>query len=34
MNKKIFITPEYTTAKEIKNVRAKLGLTQKEFAIL
>lgn len=34
MNKKIFITPEYTTAKEIKNVRAKLGLTQKEFAML
>jgi len=34
MDKGIFITPEYTTAKEIKNVRAKLGLTQKEFAVL
>ena len=34
MDNKIFITPEYTTAKEIKNVRAKLGLTQKEFAML
>lgn len=34
MDNKIFITPEYTTAKEIKYVRAKLGLTQKEFAML
>ena len=31
---KLFITPEYTTAKEIKRVRTKLGLTQKEFALL
>lgn len=30
----LFITPEYTTAKEIKRVRTKLGLTQKEFALL
>ena len=34
MDKRLFITPEYTTAKEIKSVRAKLGLTQKEFALL
>ena len=34
MSKKIFVTPEYTTAAEIKNVRKKLGLTQKEFAEL
>ena len=34
MSKKIFVTPEYTTAEEIKNVRKKLGLTQKEFAEL
>ena len=34
MEKKLFVTPEYTTAKEIKRVRTKLGLTQKEFALL
>lgn len=34
MNNKIFVTPEYVTAKEIKMVRGKLGLTQKEFAKL
>ena len=30
--KKLFVTPQYTTAEEMKCVRAKLGLTQKEFA--
>lgn len=34
MYEKIFITPEYTTAKEIKNIRTQLGFTQKEFAML
>lgn len=34
MKQKIFITPEYTTAQEIKRVRTMLGLTQKEFAML
>ena len=34
MNNRDFITPEYVTAKEIKTVRTKLGLTQKEFADL
>lgn len=34
MKEKKFITPEYVTAREIKNVRKKLGLTQKDFAIL
>lgn len=34
MNEKLFVTPEYTTAKEIRSVRKKLGLTQKEFAML
>ncbi|MBQ8803380.1 MAG: helix-turn-helix domain-containing protein [Tyzzerella sp.] len=34
MNEKLFVTPEYITAKEIKYVRAQLGLTQKEFAML
>lgn len=34
MKERLFITPEYTTAKEIKNIRKKLNLTQKEFALL
>ena len=34
MTERLFLTPEYTTAKEIKHVREKLGLTQKEFARL
>lgn len=34
MQGKLFVTPEYTTAKELKNVRTRLGLTQKEFAQL
>lgn len=34
MKERLFITPEYTSAQEIKEVRIKLGLTQKEFAIL
>ena len=34
MKKKLFITPEYTTAKEIKELRKELHLTQKEFAEL
>ena len=34
MEKRIFITPEYTNAEEIKNARKNLGLTQKEFAEL
>ncbi|MBQ8325966.1 MAG: helix-turn-helix domain-containing protein [Lachnospiraceae bacterium] len=29
-----FITPQYTTATEIKEIRNRLGLTQKEFAKL
>lgn len=32
MKEKLFITPEYVTAREIKEVRKNLGLTQKEFA--
>ena len=34
MHDRLFATPEYVTAKEIKDVRKKLGLTQKEFAML
>lgn len=34
MKEKMFITPEYTTAEEIKRVRKKLKLTQREFALL
>ena len=34
MQERQFIIPEFTTAQEIKNVRKKLGLTQKEFAQL
>ena len=34
MKHKLFITPEYTTAEEIKRVRHSVGLTQKEFAML
>ncbi|MBE5951286.1 MAG: helix-turn-helix domain-containing protein [Lachnospiraceae bacterium] len=34
MGEKKFITPEYTTATEIKRVRTMFGLTQKEFAAL
>ena len=32
MKEKLFITPEYVTAKEIKEVRKRMGFTQKEFA--
>ena len=32
MRERLFITPEYTTAKEIKQIRKGLHLTQKEFA--
>ncbi len=34
MKEKLFVTPEYTTAQEIKRVRSQLALTQKEFAQL
>lgn len=34
MKKRLFVTPEHTTAKEVKSVRTQLGLTQKEFAML
>ena len=34
MKKRLFVTPEYITAKEIRAVRMKMGLTQKEFAQL
>ena len=34
MQEKMFVTPEYITAKEIKAVRGQLGLTQKELAQL
>ena len=34
MAEKIFITPEYVTAKDIKKIRKQLGLTQKDFAVL
>lgn len=32
MRERLFITPEYVTAQEIKRVRIEIGLTQKEFA--
>jgi DNA-binding transcriptional regulator YiaG len=32
MKKRLFVTPEYTTAREIKQIRKELHLTQKEFA--
>ena len=32
VKERLFITPEYTTAKEIKRIRKELHLTQKEFA--
>ena len=31
VKERLFITPEYTTAKEIKKIRKELHLTQKEF---
>ena len=34
MKEKLFITPEYVTAKEIKELRNRIHLTQKEFAML
>ena len=34
MKERLFITPQYTNAQEIKRIRTTLGLTQKEFAIL
>lgn len=34
MDNKKYITPEFTSAEEIKRVRKQLGLTQKEFAVL
>ena len=34
MKEKIFVTPEYVTAKEIKAIRKRLNLTQRDFAIL
>ncbi len=34
MKDQLFVTPQYTTAQEIKRVRAELKLTQKEFAQL
>ena len=34
MKDKLFAVPEYTTAEEIKTLRKKLKLTQKEFAEL
>lgn len=34
MSERLFVTPEYITAKEIKNLRKQLRLTQKEFAML
>lgn len=34
MKEKLFIMPEYTTAEEIKKIRKRLGLTQKDFAVL
>lgn len=34
MEKRKFVTPEYTTAGEVKRVRTKFKLTQKEFAEL
>lgn len=32
MKEKLFLTPDYITAKEIKNIRNQFGFTQKEFA--
>ena len=32
MKERLFITPEYTTAEEIRQIRKELHLTQKEFA--
>ena len=32
MKERLFITPEYTTAEEIRKIRKELHLTQKEFA--
>ena len=32
VKERLFITPEYTTAKEIKKIRKELHLTQKELA--
>ena len=32
MKERLFVTPEYTTAREIKQIRKELHLTQKEFA--
>ena len=34
MKEKLFIMPEYTTSEEIKKIRKRLGLTQKDFAVL
>ena len=34
MKEKIFAIPEYTTAEDIKDLRKRLKLTQKEFAEL
>lgn len=34
MKERLFITPECIRAQEIKRIRTKLGLTQKEFAML
>ena len=34
MQERLFVTPQHTTAEETKRVRMKLGLTQKEFAML
>ena len=34
MADKKYIIPNFTTAREIKEIRKKLGLTQKEFAVL
>lgn len=34
MIEKLFVTPDYITAEEIKRVRNVMGLTQKEFAAL
>ena len=34
MQDKLFVTPEYVVAEDIKAIRKQLGLTQKEFAEL
>ncbi|MDD3338124.1 MAG: helix-turn-helix domain-containing protein [Lachnospiraceae bacterium] len=34
MSERTFVTPQYTTAEEIRKIRKQLGLTQKEFAQL